>query len=76
MKYVTLIEDGCETTTYCLDDEFYSELVELANLVGGVQCIYDSLCENKSSELHNKCRELFDKIRDCDILETEAIVVY
>ena len=76
MKYVTLIEDNCEATTYCLDDEFYSKLVELANLVGGFQCIYDVLCNGKKPELYNKCRELFDKIRDCDILETEAIVVY
>ena len=75
MKYITLIEDDCEATIYCLDDEFYSEILELSNSLGGFQCIYDILCNGGKPHLHNKCREIFDKIRECDILETDTIVI-
>ena len=78
MKYITLIEDDLDATIYCLDDEFYSEILELTNLVGGFQRIYDVLCNGNGEkpELYNKCREILDKIRECDILETERIVIY
>lgn len=76
MKYITLIEDACEATTYCLDDEFYSELTKMSDLLGGFQCIYDLLCKPNGSELYEKCKELFDKISTCSILKSETIVVY
>jgi len=76
MKYITLIEDEFEQTIYCLDDELYSELVKMSDLLGGFQCIYDLIYDNEDSDLCKKCKELLDKIRECDILKSDRIVVY
>lgn len=76
MKLITLIEDDFEPTIYCLDDELHSEIMKMSDLLGGVQCIYDILCNKKKPEFYEKCREIIDKIRECEILETETIVIY